>query len=134
MSGRCALRLRQCIHLARKCGVLSRRSAAGSVPPVTRHRQVHAPCKAETGNVHKRRSPKKAHRYGVFGYKGARRKRLAAKARTQGHESDLRGIVTESRWRESRWRIEMTKAPLIFSYYIAAPVEKVWSGFVSKEA
>src|SRR5260370_16736029 len=28
----------------------------------------------------------------------------------------------------------MAKAPLIFTYYIAAPVEKVWSGFVSKEA
>jgi uncharacterized protein YndB with AHSA1/START domain len=28
----------------------------------------------------------------------------------------------------------MTKAPLIFTYYIAAPVEKVWNGFVSKQA
>jgi len=28
----------------------------------------------------------------------------------------------------------MAKAPLIFTYYIAAPVEKVWEGFVSKEA
>jgi uncharacterized protein YndB with AHSA1/START domain len=28
----------------------------------------------------------------------------------------------------------MAKAPLIFTYYIAAPVEKVWNGFVSKEA
>ena len=28
----------------------------------------------------------------------------------------------------------MPKAPLIFTYYIAAPVEKVWNGFVSKEA
>lgn len=28
----------------------------------------------------------------------------------------------------------MPKAPLIFTYYIAAPVEKVWDGFVSKEA
>jgi len=27
----------------------------------------------------------------------------------------------------------MAKAPLIFTYYIAAPVEKVWEGFVSKE-
>ncbi|MBV9762584.1 MAG: SRPBCC domain-containing protein [Acidobacteriaceae bacterium] len=26
------------------------------------------------------------------------------------------------------------KAPLIFTYYIAAPIEKVWNGFVSKEA
>jgi uncharacterized protein YndB with AHSA1/START domain len=32
------------------------------------------------------------------------------------------------------WRIEMPKAPLIFTYYIAAPVEQVWNGFVSKEA
>src|SRR5271156_2444715 len=30
MSGRCALRLRECIHFARKRGILSRRSAAGS--------------------------------------------------------------------------------------------------------
>ena len=28
----------------------------------------------------------------------------------------------------------MAKAPLVFTYYIAAPVEKVWEGFVSKEA
>jgi len=28
----------------------------------------------------------------------------------------------------------MAKAPLIFTYYIAAPVERVWDGFVSKEA
>src|ERR1044071_2757694 len=28
----------------------------------------------------------------------------------------------------------MPKPPLIFTYYIAAPVEKVWDGFVSKEA
>jgi uncharacterized protein YndB with AHSA1/START domain len=28
----------------------------------------------------------------------------------------------------------MAKSPLIFTYYIAAPVEKVWEGFVSKEA
>jgi uncharacterized protein YndB with AHSA1/START domain len=28
----------------------------------------------------------------------------------------------------------MAKAPLILTYYIAAPVEKVWEGFVSKEA
>ena len=26
----------------------------------------------------------------------------------------------------------MAKAPLIFTYYIAAPVEKVWDGFVSR--
>ena len=28
----------------------------------------------------------------------------------------------------------MAKAPLNFTFYIAAPVEKVWDGFVSKEA
>jgi len=27
----------------------------------------------------------------------------------------------------------MAKLPLIFTYYIAAPVEKVWNGFVSRE-
>jgi uncharacterized protein YndB with AHSA1/START domain len=31
-------------------------------------------------------------------------------------------------------RVDMAKVPLIFTYYIAAPVEKVWEGFVSKEA
>lgn len=28
----------------------------------------------------------------------------------------------------------MAKAPLVFTYYIGAPIEKVWEGFVSKEA
>ena len=28
----------------------------------------------------------------------------------------------------------MAKTPLMFTYYMAAPVEKVWEGFVSKEA
>ena len=28
----------------------------------------------------------------------------------------------------------MAKPPLTFTFYIAAPIEKVWSGFVSKEA
>ena len=36
--------------------------------------------------------------------------------------SDLRGVS---------W--DMAKEPLIFTYYIAAPVEKVWDGFVSKD-
>jgi uncharacterized protein YndB with AHSA1/START domain len=27
----------------------------------------------------------------------------------------------------------MAKAPLVFTFYIAAPIEKVWDGFVSKE-
>jgi hypothetical protein len=77
ISGRCALRLRQCIQFARKRGVLSRGSAAGSGALVARRRQVHAPCEAETWNGHKRRSAKQAHRCGLLGYKGARRKRLA---------------------------------------------------------
>ena len=69
--------LRQCIHFARKRGILPRRSAAGSGPLVARHRQVHAPCEAETGHGHKRRSPKQAHRCGVLRYKRASRTRLA---------------------------------------------------------
>jgi uncharacterized protein YndB with AHSA1/START domain len=28
----------------------------------------------------------------------------------------------------------MSRPPLIFTYYIAAPLEKVWDGFLSKEA
>ena len=28
----------------------------------------------------------------------------------------------------------MSNTPLVFTYYIAAPIEKVWNGFVSKEA
>jgi len=28
----------------------------------------------------------------------------------------------------------MARLPLIFTYYIAAPIEKVWDGFVSREA
>src|SRR6267142_5597456 len=55
-----------------KRGVLSRRRAAGSGPLVARQRQVHAPCEAESGSGHKRRSAKQAHRWGVRGYKGAR--------------------------------------------------------------
>jgi uncharacterized protein YndB with AHSA1/START domain/predicted enzyme related to lactoylglutathione lyase len=31
-------------------------------------------------------------------------------------------------------RIDMTRAPLIFTYYIAAPIDRVWDGFVSKES
>ena len=82
MFGRCALRLRQCIPFARKRGVLSRRSAAGSGSLVARHRQVHAPCGAEAGNGHKR--AKQADRHGVLGYKGARRKRLAHRNASRG--------------------------------------------------
>src|ERR1700737_2104404 len=84
MFGRCALRLRQCIPFARKRGVLSRRSAAGSGSLVARHRQVHAPCETEIGNGHKRRSAKQADRHGVLGYKGARRKRLAHRNASRG--------------------------------------------------
>ena len=28
----------------------------------------------------------------------------------------------------------MVKPPLVFTFYIAAPIDKVWNGFVSKEA
>jgi uncharacterized protein YndB with AHSA1/START domain len=28
----------------------------------------------------------------------------------------------------------MARPPLVFTFYIAAPIEKVWDGFVSKEA
>ena len=74
---------------ARKRGVLSRRSAAGSGPLVARRRQVHAPCEAETGNGHKRRSAKQAHRDGVLGYKGARRKRLALRNALREIDADV---------------------------------------------
>src|SRR5207245_1265000 len=43
-------------------------------------------------------------------------------------------IGCSSDLKRSTWRISMAKAPLIFTYYIAAPVEKVWDGFISKEA
>src|SRR6266480_6032876 len=84
MIGKCALRVRQCFHFARKRGVLSRRVAAGSGWLVARHRQVNAPCEAETRNGHKRRSTTQAHRYGVLGYKGARRKRVARRNALRG--------------------------------------------------
>src|SRR6266478_9994870 len=84
MFGSCALRLRQCLPFARKRGVLSRRSADGSGSLVARHRQVHAPCEAGTGNGLKRRSAKEADRDGVLGYKGARRKRLAQRSASRG--------------------------------------------------
>lgn len=31
-------------------------------------------------------------------------------------------------------RVEMARAPLVFTFYIAAPIESVWNGFVSPEA
>src|SRR5882762_11102722 len=109
MFGRCALRLRQCIRFARKRGVLSRRSAAGSGPLVARHRQVHAPCEAETGNSHKRRSTKQADRHGVLGYKGARRKRLGGWSTlnpTWEEKSVARGekMKNSDEWRVARKR------------------------------
>jgi len=58
-------------------GFLLLRSAAGSGLLVAGHGQVQAPCEAETGNGHERRSAKQAHRDCVLGYEGARRKRLA---------------------------------------------------------
>ena len=84
MFGRCALRVRQCIPFARKRGVLSWRGAAGSGSLVARYWQVHAPCEAETGNGHKRRSAKQADRHVLLGYKGARRKRLARRSASRG--------------------------------------------------
>ena len=36
--------------------------------------------------------------------------------------------------RELTETIGMVKPPLVFTFYIAAPIEKVWDGFVSKEA
>ena len=57
--------------------MISRRRAAGSGTLAARHRQVHAPCEVETGNSYERRRAEQAHRCGVRGYKGARRKRLA---------------------------------------------------------
>src|SRR5579864_7143897 len=92
MFGRCAVWLRQCIHLARKRGVLSRRSAAGSGSLIARRGQVHAPCEAETGNGHKRGSTQQAHRYGVLGYKSARRKRLAHRNASRGRRDVNRQI------------------------------------------
>src|SRR5215471_7270537 len=77
MSRRCALRLRQCIHFTRKRGSLSRRSPARSSPPVARHRQVHAPCEAETGNDDQSCRAKQDHRRGILGHQGPRRTRLA---------------------------------------------------------
>src|SRR5215813_3818658 len=84
MFGRCALRLRQCFHFARKRGVLSRRIVARSGPLAAGYGQVHAPCEAKTRNVHERHSAKQAHRCGVLGYKVARRKRLASAVEPQG--------------------------------------------------
>src|SRR5579883_2280391 len=77
MLRRCALRLREYIHIACKCGFLSRRSAAGSGSLARRRRQVHASCEAEAEKGRKRGSVKKSDRFGLHGHKGARRKRLA---------------------------------------------------------
>jgi uncharacterized protein YndB with AHSA1/START domain len=31
-------------------------------------------------------------------------------------------------------KVDLPRPPLVFTFYIAAPLEKVWAGFVSKEA
>src|SRR5579862_625363 len=94
MSGRCAFRLRKRIHCARERGFFSWGSAAGSGPLVARRRQVHAPCKAETGHGHQRHGPTQAHRCRVLGYKGARRKRLALRnARTAKKQNVAVGVL-----------------------------------------
>src|SRR5262245_52257121 len=72
---------------------------------------------------------------------GARRK-LRKECRTSRRRAshmrevyDTRAALTErSRLTILTWRIDMPKPPLVFTYYIAAPAEKVWDGFVSKEA
>ena len=113
MLGRCALRLRQCVPFARKRGVFSRRSAAGSGSLVARHRQVHAPCEAETGNSHKRRSAKQADRHGVLGYKGARRKRLGGwSTLNPTREEKISGPSTSLRVNE--WRARKADPSLPF--------------------
>jgi hypothetical protein len=48
-----------------------------------------------------------------------------AKVRSAGAVRNLRG---------GAGRMNAPTAPLVFTIYIAAPVEKVWDGFVSKEA
>ena len=63
-------------HLARQRGVLSGRISGGPDPLVARHRQVYASCEVESGSDRERRSAQQAHRSGVRGYQGARRKRL----------------------------------------------------------
>src|SRR5712671_5690411 len=75
-AGELAAIAHQWFEVMRKCGDEVRELLHAGCP-VARHRQVHASCEAETGNGHKRRSAKQAHRHGVLRYKGARRKRLA---------------------------------------------------------
>src|SRR5438552_13362439 len=70
------------------------------------HRQVHAPCEAETGNGHKRRSAKQAHRCSVRGYKGARRKQLV---RLESKEGTIYRAPTKSRINEGRRRMREGK-------------------------
>src|SRR4029077_11393018 len=118
MFGRCSLRLRQCIQFARKFGVLSRRSAPGSGALVTRYRQVHAPCEVETGSGHKRCSAKRAHRCGILGYKGARRKRLAQRSPWEADTdvnrqiSNLCRIVFADRGRiTGMWKLFRSRSP-----------------------
>ena len=113
MFGKCALRLCQCIHRARQRGVLSRRIAVGSGPLVARRRQVHAPCETETGNRRGRRSSTQAHRYGVLGYKGARRKRLAQRDALRGRRGYEPPLVTICRaaFTDVRRRVDFRRWP-----------------------
>jgi hypothetical protein len=68
--GRCALRLRQCIRLVRKRGVLSRSSAAGSGPLVAGTGKFMRHVKLRPGTATNAAAPKQAHRCGVLRYKG----------------------------------------------------------------
>ena len=71
MFGRCALRLRQCIHFPRQRGFFQ----GAALPDPARLLQGagnHASREAEAGNSHKRRGAKQAYRPRVLGYQGAR--------------------------------------------------------------
>jgi uncharacterized protein YndB with AHSA1/START domain len=52
---------------------------------------------------------------------------------THGGQRYLRTYAGTARL-EATGGIGMAKSPLSFTFYIAAPIEKVWDGFVSKEA
>src|ERR1700675_3868324 len=118
MFGRCALRLCERLHLARKRGLLSRRSTAGCGSLAGRRRQVHAPCEAETGNTHERRCPKQPHRCSVLRYKGPRRKRLATQCCCPIVPINLRPAVPErleapplDLFKEAKSAVDLTQAP-----------------------
>ena len=61
---------------------------------------------------------------------------VSASPAKQGHavsfESRSTSDTTPSP-REHLERTDMSKPPLVFTFYIAAPMEKVWDGFVGKE-